>query len=119
MTLSEYVTAIKALSDPHRTRAVMALRDGELCVCQIIELLGLAPSTISKHMSILKLAGLVECRKEGRWVYYALADTGKESNTADSITFTLENLKNDQTIRNDALQLQKIKSMDLATLCRK
>ena len=119
MTLTDFVATIKALSDPHRIRAVMALRDGELCVCRIIELLGLAPSTISKHMSILKLAGLVESRKEGRWVYYALTGTGRRSGSAESISITLENLKNDQTIRNDALQLQKIKSMDLATLCRK
>jgi DNA-binding transcriptional ArsR family regulator len=45
---------------------------GELCVCQIIELLGLVPSTVSKHMSILKQAGLVENRKEARWMYYRL-----------------------------------------------
>ena len=52
----------------------MALGAGELCVCQIVELLGLAPSTVSKHMAILKQARLVDSRKEGRWMFYRLAD---------------------------------------------
>ena len=63
----------KALADENRIRVLLALRRGELCVCQIVELLGLATSTVSKHMSILKQARLVESRKEGRWIYYRLA----------------------------------------------
>ena len=51
---------------------LLALRGGELCVCQITELFGLAASTISKHLSILYQAGLVDSRKEGRWIFYAL-----------------------------------------------
>lgn len=58
----------------NRVRPLMALDGRELCVCQIIELLGLAPSTVSKHMSILKQARLVEIRKNGRWAYYRLAE---------------------------------------------
>jgi len=60
----------KALADENRVRALLALRKGELCVCQITELFGLAPSTVSKHLSILYQAGLVESRKDGRWIYY-------------------------------------------------
>jgi ArsR family transcriptional regulator len=48
----------------------MMLCDGELCVCQLIKMLGLAPSTVSKHMSILRQARLVQARKEGKWMYY-------------------------------------------------
>jgi ArsR family transcriptional regulator, arsenate/arsenite/antimonite-responsive transcriptional repressor len=62
----------KALSDESRIRALLALRNGELCVCQIVELLQLAPSTVSKHMSVLVQADLTLCRKEGRWHYYRL-----------------------------------------------
>ena len=46
---------------------------GELCACQITELFGLAPSTMSKHLSILYQAGLVDSRKEGRWIYFRVA----------------------------------------------
>ncbi len=63
-----------ALSDENRVRMLFALRHGELCVCQLIELMGLSPSTVSKHLSILRDAGLLDSRKEGRWVYYRLAN---------------------------------------------
>ncbi len=64
----------RALADENRLRALLALQQGELCVCQIVELLQLAPSTVSKHMKILRTARLVEARKVGRWVYYRLPD---------------------------------------------
>ena len=63
--------------DENRVRVLLFLRDGkELCLCQIVEMLGLAPSTVSKHMAILHQAGLVESRKEGRWIYYRLPASG-------------------------------------------
>ncbi|MFQ5693244.1 MAG: ArsR/SmtB family transcription factor, partial [Nitrospinota bacterium] len=71
--LGDFVAVAKALADETRVRMLLSLRDGELCVCQIIELCGLAPSTVSKHMSILRQAGLVRGRKKGRWIYYRLA----------------------------------------------
>src|SRR5262249_39570541 len=56
----------KALADENRVRRLLALRGGELCVRQITEVFGLAPSTISKHLSILHNADLVDPRQEGR-----------------------------------------------------
>ena len=70
--MREFMSITKALADENRIRTLLALRQGELCVCQITELFGLAPSTISKHLSILFQAGLVESRKDGRWFYYQL-----------------------------------------------
>ncbi|MHC4105048.1 MAG: ArsR/SmtB family transcription factor, partial [Planctomycetota bacterium] len=70
----DFINMTKALSDENRVRAIMMLRNGELCVCQLIEMLGLAPSTVSKHMSILRQARLVQVRKEGRRMYYRLPD---------------------------------------------
>lgn len=67
------VTALtKALADEHRLRILMLLQKQELCACQIVEAFDLANSTISKHLSILRQAGLTHSRKEGRWVYYSL-----------------------------------------------
>ena len=48
--------------------------DRELCLCQLIDLLGLAPSTVSKHMTVLQQAGLVQRLKQGRWHFYRLAE---------------------------------------------
>ena len=65
----------RALGDETRIRALHSLRDGELCLCQIIDLLELSPSTVSRHMEILFGAGLVERRKEGRWHFFKLASS--------------------------------------------
>jgi len=66
---------LKALADGNRLRVIVALMDHEeLCVCQITELLQLATATVSRHMSVLQKADLVQSRKKGRWVYYRLAE---------------------------------------------
>src|SRR5260370_27612887 len=71
-----FMNHTRAVADERRVRTLLALRPGELCVCKITELFGLAPSTMSKHLSILHQAGLVEARKEGRWMYYRLPVNG-------------------------------------------
>ncbi|MDX2176436.1 MAG: metalloregulator ArsR/SmtB family transcription factor [Candidatus Sumerlaeia bacterium] len=69
------IAIAKALGDPNRVRIVLALSErGELCVCQLQELLRLAPSTTSKHLAVLSGAGLLDARREGRWSYYRLAE---------------------------------------------
>src|SRR5664280_1261035 len=72
--MRDLMAVIKALADENRVRILMALGPKELCVCQVVELLGLAPSTVSKHMAILKQARFVDGRKEGRWMFYRLAE---------------------------------------------
>lgn len=60
----------KALAHPSRLLVLDALADGEKCVCELTELVGADQSTVSKHLAILKRAGLVEDRKEGVMAYY-------------------------------------------------
>jgi len=74
--LYDFLTIVKALADENRLRVLCALRDREVCVCEITALLKLAPSTVSKHMAVLRQAHLVEGRKDGRWMYYRLAGAG-------------------------------------------
>ena len=68
------VKMMKALSDPNRIRIVKLLAQRELCVCEVQELLGLAQSTVSKHLKILEESGFAESRKEGSWINYRLSD---------------------------------------------
>lgn len=70
---SQTLKACGALADASRLRLLFAVRRGERCVCELIELLGLAPATVSKHLSILRAAGWLASRKQGRWVHYRLA----------------------------------------------
>lgn len=72
MSLREYEMVMKAAADPTRVRILKLLEGGEICVCQIVAVLELGQSTVSKHLFLLKMAGLVRERQEGKWVYYAL-----------------------------------------------
>ena len=99
---------MKALSDPNRGKIMKMLAAKELCVCELTVLLGLAQSTVSKHLKILEDAGLVEFWKEGSWVNYRLAD-GKESAYAAEMIRQLEGwLNDDSTIRELLAQLPKV-----------
>jgi ArsR family transcriptional regulator len=62
----------KALSDPGRLRIVDRLRGGERCVCELMDVLDAGQSLLSFHLKVLKDAGLVTDRREGRWAYYTL-----------------------------------------------
>ena len=115
--MDKIVETLKAASDPTRIRILMSLLDRELCVCQITELLELAVSTVSKHMSILKHAGFVKSRKEGKWIYYRI---NKDNEIEGSVLYILiNNLKNDKLVKNDKKRLSKILAMDQNKLCRK
>ncbi len=110
--MREYLQITKALGDETRVRALMSLADGELCVCQVIEVLGLSPSTVSKHMSILQQAGLIERRKDGRWHYYRLAGRGASLMVRQALRWTLNALDDEKMIAQDAKALCCIRKTD-------
>ncbi len=115
--MREIVDITKALADETRLRIMALLFHGELCVCQILELFDLAPSTVSKHLYILKQARLVETRKEGRWIYYRLPD-GKVSDEVESGISWLQNvLKKNPVIREDYRRLKGIIKLEPQALC--
>ena len=107
----------KALADETRLRLALALRRGELCVCQLVELVGLAPSTVSQHLSVLRHAGLVETRKEGRWVYYRLAERPIGVISARRLQELLDTLATSPQGRRDARRLSRILKTDPEVLC--
>lgn len=106
-----------ALADANRLRIVACLRDGELCVCQINELLDIAPSTVSKHLSILRSAGLVESRKEGRWVHYRRPAAGESPLVGSLLRWFDRALSRDARVRADARRLRTILRMTPDALC--
>lgn len=74
--MHEFVKVMKALSDTSRVKMVKMIQRRVMCVCEIQEALGLAQSTVSKHVKILEDAGLITTFKEGLWVNCRLADGG-------------------------------------------
>ncbi len=117
--MRDVLAITKALADSNRLRILCALERGEFCVCQIVELLRLAPSTVSKHLSILYQARLIEVRKDGRWMYYRLPEQDEASPpVAAALSWVRETLGRDPQVRGDIKRLAVIRSMPPETLCR-
>ena len=72
--MSEAVQLFKALADETRLRILNLVAHRELCVCHIVEALGLGQSKVSRHLAHLRNARLVNDRREGLWMYYSLAE---------------------------------------------
>lgn len=114
------VNIAKALSDENRVRIVCALSQGELCVCQIQELLGLAHSTTSKHLSVLANAGLLEVRREGRWSYYRLATEEEAPHRASLVlAWVCGEVCGSKALAADCCRLASITSITPEELCRR
>lgn len=109
--------ALKAAGDPTRTRILKLLEGGGLCVCQVQAVLRLAPSTVSKHLAILRTAGLVEDRRDGKWTEYALS-TEDTNSFADAVLRMLRSpLDRDPVVVADRKRLREVKAIPLVELC--
>jgi len=114
----EFMNITKALADENRVRILLALNGrGELCVCQLIDLLRLAPSTVSKHLLILRNARLVHGRKEGRWMYYRLNADGTPPAVTGALEWVIRSVADDPTAVEDAARLNAVLSDPAASKC--
>ncbi len=113
-TMDKFLKQTKSLADGSRLRIIAALkRHPELCVCQITELLGLATATVSRHISVLQNAGLVESRKDGRWVYYRIS-----SDFPERLKLWMDDsLMQSPVIQADKKRLDEITSIKVEELC--
>lgn len=119
--MDDLIRISNALADHGRVRLLAACFDGERCVCQLVALLGLSNASVSKHLSMLRDAGLLESRKEGRWVHYrvpaspsvvageALAWVRRHVVEADGVAVQ---------IASDRAQMEQILAVDPVALCR-
>jgi arsenate reductase/ArsR family transcriptional regulator len=113
----DFELAMKAVGDPTRTRILKLLEGGGLCVCQVQAVLGLAPSTVSKHLAILKLAGLVEDRRDGKWIEYALARGSHNPHAKRVLALLRGDLGRDPSVLADRRRLREIKAFPRTELC--
>jgi len=81
-----------ALSDPARAKILYALAQEELCVCDLAEIVGVTESAVSHHLRILRALGLVQYRRDGRVVYYSLADDHVQTFLAQGLEHVEERL---------------------------
>ena len=114
-----FMNITRALADQSRVRTLLALRRGELCVCQITELFGFAPSTVSKHLSILFQAGLVEARKDGRWIYYKLPGPTAPVVVREALAWVKKSHAGAPQVLADNKKLKKIRKLDPTEICKR
>jgi DNA-binding transcriptional ArsR family regulator len=105
--MKQTINLFKALGDPTRLRIVKLLEGGELCVCQLMAVLGMGQSRISRHLSILKQAGLIEDRRAGKWVHYRLC--GKDA--AKQVCSCFAGLDRDDAVKTDLRAVRKAKPL--------
>ena len=117
--MQPFMNLTKALSDQNRVRILMALNAaGELCVCHINELLVLAPSTVSKHLFLLKNALLLTARKDGRWMYYRLNNApDAPAVVTEALEWILNAISDDPVIQADRRRLKDILSVPVQSAC--
>lgn len=104
--MDDFLRQARAIADPTRMRMLKLLEGKELCVCDIMGVMGLGQSTASKHLGILKNAGLVESRKEGTWSYYRVPGKAR-ANNKDFLEFVASRINDDPQIKKDKRLLAK------------
>lgn len=114
--LNKQEEIFKALSDKSRIRIIKMLQKKSLCVCEITEILKLATSTVSNHLSILTDAGLIKREKDGKWINYRINNNSKDNFISSILIYLQFILNDDDTIKND---IKKIDSVDRNILCCK
>ena len=119
MSLREYEMVMKSVADPTRVRILKLLEAGEMCGCQIVAILELSQSTVSKHLFLLKMAGLVKERKEKKWVHYAL--DGSDGNPyARKMLNTLRGwLNDDPVVERDKRREALARELGPANICER
>jgi len=114
--MREFIKVMKALSDGNRVKVIKMLQRRDLCVCEIQEALGLAQSTVSKHLKLLEEAGLISYSKEGLWVIYRLTDGAKSPYVANLLGNLHHWLEDDTDVRK---LLERLPEIRRETICHR
>lgn len=112
--IEEKTKFFKTLSDPNRLRILKMLQIKPLCVCEITDVLQLATSTVSKHLSILKETGFIIEEKDGKWVNYMI-NPRPDDPRISSVISTLDFWIADQKIINE--DKAKVIKVDRYSVC--
>jgi ArsR family transcriptional regulator len=94
-----------ALADPTRLRLLNLIDGREVCVCYFVEILGQSQPKISRHLAYLKRAGIVEARREGKWMHYRIRDL--DADAATILAAALDTLRSDPAMLADLARLDR------------
>lgn len=112
--LEKYEKVFKALSDKNRLRILKILQKKSLCVCEITEILKLATSTVSKHLSILHEAGLIIPERDKKWINYKINPNPKDNLISAALLFVHLQIEDDELVKKDR---ETLVSIDRNVIC--
>jgi len=115
--MKRYGAVMKAVADPTRVRILKILESGEICVCQIIAVIQLSQSTISKHLYLLKSAGLIKDRKDKKWVFYSLDGKDADGYAGRALRNLRGWLNGDPIIARDRERTSIARELGAARIC--
>jgi arsenate reductase/ArsR family transcriptional regulator len=119
MSLRAYEVAMKAAADPTRIRILKILEGGELCVCQVIAVLDLGQSTVSKHLFLLRAAGLIKDRRDRKWVHYSLDGKGGNPYAGQILRNLRKWLKDDPLVLKDRERAALARKIGPVAICER
>ena len=102
----DLVRLFEALSDRTRLRLLNLMDGREVCVCYFVEILGQSQPKISRHLAYLRNAGVVNARREGKWMHYSL-NHPEDAGANAILNATLRSLKTDREMQSDLARLGK------------
>jgi ArsR family transcriptional regulator, arsenate/arsenite/antimonite-responsive transcriptional repressor len=114
--LKDKTRIFKAVSDPNRLRILKMLQTRHLCVCEITEILGLAASTVSKHLSILKESEFIIEEKDGKWVNYKINSLPQDTRVSSFLSTLDFWIADESIIIKDK---EKVKKADRNEICNR
>lgn len=116
--MTDLPTVLKALADPNRLRLLTAIdTHGELCACQLTELLGVTGATCSQHLSQLVKAGLLKRRRAGRWMHFSRDEATLAPELASIATQIIQAFGADPAWETASQRLTRILSVTPQDLC--
>lgn len=112
--MQELLNVFKALSDETRLKILKIFEKGEICVCDLVSVLDMSQPKISFHLNVLKEAGLVKDRKQGKWVHYSI--DGQDMFRRFLVLSVTEKIP-DETIKEYLSRLETVRSMKNKNIC--
>lgn len=119
MSLRAYESVLKAVADPTRVRILKILEGGEICVCQIIAVIALGQSTISRHLFLLRTAGLIKDRRNMKWVHYSLDGKNGKPFAGTMLRIIRKWLNDDPVIIQDRQRAKQARDIGPVAICER
>jgi len=113
--MEHILRCLRAMGDENRLRIVMLLMERELCVCQLMVVLGISQPLVSRHLSVLKDAGIVVLRKGGKQSYYSLSEEAKAGGKSGLMKIVRRAAEADARIMSDRQRLRKCEEFEKVT----